>query len=133
MQRTLSGFGFITKKRIPIAVKLILVFLLVIVITSVVFIVVGVQLIGNRVVSEAQDRVRNDLNAAREIYLSELIQINDVVRFTAGRFFLKDALLADDVEQATAELVKVKEREGLDLLTVTDKSGRVLLRSVPAL
>jgi two-component system NtrC family sensor kinase len=129
MQRTLSGFGFITKKRIPIAVKLILVFLLVIVITSVVFIVVGVQLIGNRVVSEAQDRVRNDLNAAREIYLSELIQINDVVRFTAGRFFLKDALLADDVEQATAELVKVKEREGLDLLTVTDKSGRVLLRT----
>jgi two-component system NtrC family sensor kinase len=129
MQRTLFGFGFITKRRIPIAVKLILVFLLVIVITSVVFIVAGVQLIGNRVVSEAQDRVRNDLNAAREIYLSELTKINDAVHFTADRFFLKDALLADDVEQAAAELVKVKEREGLDLLTVTDKFGRVLLRT----
>jgi two-component system NtrC family sensor kinase len=125
----LFGFGFITKKRIPIAIKLILGFLFAIVITSVVFIVVGVQLIGNRVLSEAQDRVRNDLNAAREIYLSELNQINDAVRFTADRFFLKDALLADDVEQAAAELVKIKEREGLDVLTVTDKSGKVLLRT----
>jgi two-component system NtrC family sensor kinase len=129
MQRTLLGLGFINKRRIPIAIKLILGFLLVIVITSVVFIVVGVQLIGNRVVSEAQDRVRNDLNAAREIYLSELNRINDVVRFTANRFFLKDALLVDDVKQTAAELVKVKERESLDVLTITDKSGKVLLRT----
>jgi two-component system NtrC family sensor kinase len=129
MQRTLLGLGFINKRRIPIAIKLILGFLLVIVITSVVFIVVGVQLIGNRVVSEAQDRVRNDLNAAREIYLGELNRINDVVRFTANRFFLKNALLVDDVKQTAAELVKVKEREGLDVLTITDKSGNVLLRT----
>jgi len=115
--------------RIPIATKLILGFLLIIVITSIVFIAVGIQLIGDRIVSEAQEMVGQDLNAAREIYLSDLRRINDVVRFTAGRFFLRDALLSNEIDQVTRELVKVKESEGLDVLTLTDPSGHVLFRT----
>jgi len=114
---------------IPIVTKLILSFLLIIIITSAVFSVVGVQLIGDRIVSEAQDRVRTDLNSAREIYLSQLNHVNDVVRFTADRFFLKDALLSGKIKQAVDELIKVKERERLDVLTITDKSGKVLFRT----
>jgi len=76
----------------PIATKLILTYLLIIAIISAVFIVLGVQLITDRIVAEAQEKVRNDLNAAREIYLSRLAHINDVIRFTANRFFLRDAL-----------------------------------------
>ncbi|MEK6569958.1 MAG: hypothetical protein AABZ61_01200, partial [Bacteroidota bacterium] len=73
-------FDFVNKSgvRIPIATKLILGFLLIIVLTSAVFSVVGVQLIGDRIVSEAQEKVHTDLNAAREIYLSKLSHINDV-------------------------------------------------------
>ena len=112
-----------------LATRLILSFLLVIVIISTVFIVAGVQLIGSRIVAEAQEMVRRDLNAAREIYQSELERINDVVRFTAGRFFLRDALLADDLPQVKAELIKVKEREKLDILTLTDQTGTVLFRT----
>ena len=80
--------------KVPIATKLILSFLLVIVVTSLVFIAAGIQLIGNRVVAEAQEKVRNDLNAAREIYFSELGQISTIIRFTADWFFLKDAFLS---------------------------------------
>ena len=69
---------------IPIATKLILTYLLIIVIISAFFMLVGVRLISDRIISEAQDKVRNDLNAAREIYLSELTHINDVVRLTAA-------------------------------------------------
>jgi two-component system NtrC family sensor kinase len=115
--------------KIPIATKLILSFILVIVVTSVVFIGAGIPLIGDRLVAEAQEKVRNDLNAAREIYWSELDKISTTVRFTAGRFFLRDALQAEDVGSAYAELAKVREREGLDLLTVTDESGTVILRA----
>lgn len=115
--------------KIPIATKLILSFLLVILVTSLVFIAVGVQLIGNRVVAEAQEKVRNDLNSAREIYLNKLGQVSDAIRFTADRFFLKEALLSGNIEQAADELVRVKAREGLDILTVTDESGNVLLRT----
>jgi two-component system NtrC family sensor kinase len=123
------GFAKTGKVRIPIATKLILSFLLIIILTSIIFITVGIQLINNRVESEAQEKVRNDLNAAREIYLSKLSHINDVVRFTADRFFLKDALLSRNITQTADELRNVQVREGLDFLTLTDEFGNVLLRA----
>ncbi|HEY5269574.1 MAG TPA: cache domain-containing protein [Anaerolineales bacterium] len=115
--------------RIPIATKLILSFLLIIVITSAVFTVVGIQLISNRIVTEAQEKVGRDLNSAREIYLSKLNHLNDVVRLTADRFYIKDALISGDIGSFAEELVRVKVSEGLDLLTITDPSGNVLLRA----
>ncbi|MBU1421860.1 MAG: cache domain-containing protein, partial [Bacteroidetes bacterium] len=125
------GLNFIKKRdiTIPIATKLMLGFLLIVVITSAVFSVVGVQLIGDRIVSEAQDRVRTDLNSAREIYLHNLSNIYDKVRRTAERFFLIDALLSGNIKQAADELIKIKERERLDVLTITDKTGKVLFRT----
>lgn len=89
----------------------------------------GVRLISNRIVAEAQEKVRNDLNAAREIYLSKLTHINDVVRFTASRFFLRGALSSGNLDLAKDELLRIKTEEGLDVLTITDKYGYVLLRS----
>lgn len=129
--RTLPGIKWAGtgRVRIPIATKLILSFLLVILILSVVFIAVGVQLIGNRIVSEAQEKVRYDLNSADEMYSSKLTSINDVVRFTADRVLLMNALMSGDVKLVTDELVKIKQREKLDVLTVTDKNGKVLLRT----
>ena len=124
-----SGFKSQSGVRVPIATKLILSFLLIIVIISVVFIVVGVQLISNRIVSEAQEKVRHDLNAAREIYLSKLFHINDVVRLTANRFFIEDAILSGNLEAAKFELLRIMSKEELDVLTITDASGRVLLRT----
>jgi two-component system, NtrC family, sensor kinase len=115
--------------RFPIATRLVFSFLLVIFLTSAVFSIVGIRIINNRIVSEAQEKVRFDLNAAREIYLGKLAYINDVVRFTADKFLLKEALLSGNMEKATGELVKVKAREKLDVLAITDSSGNVLFRS----
>ncbi len=112
-----------------IAIRLMLSFLLIIVIVSAIFSVVGIRFIGDRVVAEAQNRVGMDLNSAREIYQAQLSDVYDIVRFTADRFFLKDALLSGDVDRATAELVKTWGREQLDLLSVTDGDGVVLLRA----
>ena len=120
--------------RISLATKLIFGFLIVIAIISAIFMVVGVRLISNRILTEAQEKVRHDLNAAREIYLHRLTQIKDVVRFTADRTFLVDAMMSDDINQAAAELIEVKEDACFDVLTVTDKNGTVLFRAsnVPA-
>jgi two-component system NtrC family sensor kinase len=115
--------------RIPIASKLILGFLAIIAITSIVFSVAGIQLIGNRIVQAAQDTVRMDINSAREIYLSRLTHVNDVVRLTADRYRLKDAVLAGNIQPVVIELSQVAQKEKLDVLTVTDRSGRVLLRT----
>ena len=115
--------------RTPIATKLVFSFLLVIVIISAVFMLVGIKLIGSRIVTEAQDKVSRDLNAAREIYRATSGHVSDVIRLTADRALLIDTLLFGDVEYATAELEKAREREGLDVLTITDQTGSVILRT----
>ena len=116
---------------IPIAAKLIASFMLIIITGDLVFAVFGIQLIGNRIVAEAQERVRNDLNSAREIYLSKLTHIDYVVRFTAARIFLrsKEALKGSLNDEYIIELMRVRESEGLDVLTIADKDGFIVLRT----
>jgi two-component system NtrC family sensor kinase len=115
--------------RIPIAIRLILSFLLIIVMSNLIFTIVGVQIISNRIVAEAQDKVGRDLNSAREIYSSKLNHLNDVVRLTADRFYIKDALISGDIGSFAEELIRVKISESLDLLNITDPKGTVLLRA----
>jgi two-component system NtrC family sensor kinase len=112
-----------------IATKLVLSFLFVVIALSVVFTLVGIQFIGNRIEAEAQEKVRTDLNSAREIYLHHLDEIYNVVRLTANRFVFKDALLSGSIERVAGELTRIRTQERLDTLTVLDKSGIVLLRA----
>ncbi len=115
--------------RIRIGTKLVLSFLLIIILVSLLFSIVGVRVIGDRVVKEAQAKVQTDLNAAREIYMNKLACVNDVVRFTADRYLLMSALVAGDTALAAETLGRLREREKLDVLTVTDNHGRVILRT----
>ena len=115
--------------KVRIATKLVLSFVLIILLMSVTFSVVGVWVIGDRVVEEAQAKVQTDLNSAREIFLNKLAHVNDAVRLTADRYLLMSALLSGDTKQAVGALGRVREREKLDVLTITDKEGRVLLRT----
>ncbi|MBT3190594.1 MAG: HAMP domain-containing protein [Anaerolineae bacterium] len=122
-------FPWLANLRIPIATKLILGYLLVIVFISVVFMVVGVRLTSSLILLEAQEKVRNDLNSAREIYQNKLSHIDDVIRHTGERFFLKDALLSNNWNTAFDEVDRIREEENLDCLAITDKYGYVLIRT----
>ncbi|MFZ5822153.1 MAG: sensor histidine kinase [Chloroflexota bacterium] len=113
----------------PIAARLTAGFLLIIVAGNIIFTIAGIQLIGNRFEIEAQEKVRTDLNAAREIYLNELRHVEDTTRLTAERFFLRDAIQSGEMEQATYELRDVKANEGLDFLSVTDSNGIAIMRT----
>jgi two-component system NtrC family sensor kinase len=110
-------------------VKLLLAFLLIIGLLSVMFGGVAIFLIGNRVVEEAQNRVESDLNAAREMYDAYSNSLYDLVRLSADRFYLRDALLAGFPDLAAGELLGTMLREGLDFLSLTDADGIVLLRA----
>ncbi len=115
--------------KISLKVKLIISFLAVIVIGGLVTTLVGTRLIGTDIIRQAQDKVRNDLNAAREIYRQESEKLKDTVRFTAlRRFFIGQALLTNDIETLTAELEQIRRAESLDILTLTDEAGRVVVR-----
>ncbi|MCP4139729.1 MAG: HAMP domain-containing protein [Chloroflexi bacterium] len=125
----IKTFPWLRGFRMPIAGKLMLSFLLIIAIISAIFMGVGNRLISERLVLEAQEKVRNDLNTAREIYRENLNQINNTVRYTADRSFLRNALQSGNIEDAVEELLRVKEEAGLDVLAVTDKYGYVVLRT----
>jgi two-component system NtrC family sensor kinase len=113
----------------PIATKLVLSFLLIVTMASLIFTVAGIQLISGRIVSEAQETVKRDLNSAHEIYTGQLTHINDVVRLTADRYVIITSLASGHINGAAVELERIKEREGLDVLDITDSHGTVLLRA----
>jgi len=114
---------------ISLRAKLVVSFLAVIIICGLVATVVAIRLIGTGIISQAQDKVRIDLNSARFIYQDEIRRLQDLLRVTAKRFFIKNALLDQDIEMLTEQLEEIRKTESLDILTLTDKNGRVIIRS----
>ena len=114
--------------KISLKAKLIISFLAVIVICGLVATLVGTRLIGTGIIRQAQEKVRNDLDSAREIYRQESENLKNTVRFTALRFFIRNALLNDDLKTLKEELERIRKAESLDMLTLTDDSARVIVR-----
>jgi two-component system NtrC family sensor kinase len=115
--------------KIFLKTKLVVSFLTVIIICGLVATVVGMQLIGTGIINQAQDKVRHDLNTGREVYREETENLKDIVRFTALRFFIKDAISDNDIETLRRGLEELREAESLDILTLTDERGNVFVRS----
>lgn len=111
-----------------IAKELILSYTLIIALTGAVSAAVGTRLISRRVMEETQEKVRNDLNTAREIYSSYLREVRTILHFTADRHTLRAAMASGNIRSELQKLRKIKEEEGLDILTVTDERGTVVLR-----
>jgi len=116
-------------RHIALRTKLIFSFSLVIVVGVFLSVIIGIRLIGNTIIKQAHDKVRLDLNSAREVYHEESQCIKNIVRLTAIRFFVRDAVLTGNREMLRAELRAIMERESLDILTLVDKKGCVLVRA----
>ena len=116
--------------KISLRLKLTLSFLSVIVVAGLIATIVGVHLIGDRIVKQAQDKVELDLNSAREVYKDKIKDVSTSIRLTALRFFIEDAILKNDIEKLRVELKKIRERESLDILNLTDRNGKVIIRTL---
>lgn len=114
--------------RIGLTAKLILGFLLVIAIIGILAIIAGTNLIANGIVQQAQNKVKSDLNAAREIYLDYLNDIKDIIRLNAERILVRKALTEKDFKRLKFLLGDTRIKERLDILTITDHTGRVIIR-----
>jgi len=115
--------------RITFRKKLILSFLAVIGITGFFATFVGIKLIDKSIVPRIQDKVRFDLNSAREVFQVRTADIQNVIRLTSARFFLTEGISNSDRERLSVELQKIRQRESLDILNLTDSEGTVLLRT----
>lgn len=115
--------------RFPLRLKLITIFSLVIISGVLVLTVVGINMIGSTIIRQAQDKVRLDLNSAREVYHGEGETVRMKMRLIAERFFIKDALQSRDLDRLRRELMKIRTDNALDILTLTDREGRILVRA----
>jgi two-component system NtrC family sensor kinase len=112
-----------------IRTRLIFSFTLAILLPAMMTCVVGVTLLYKRITGQAQAQVVSDLKAAREIYDHRLSQIKDEARLISSRYYVINALVDRDLERLYQELGELRVKEGLDVLTLTDRRGVVVCRT----
>ena len=92
---------------------------------------VGGQLLYKAVLNEAYNRVRLDLNAAREIYFNRIKGVKIALNITSiGPVFLS-ALEKHDVQKLVSRLSVVARQTELDFMGVVTKDGKTLCRIGP--
>jgi two-component system NtrC family sensor kinase len=106
--------------------KLIASFLGVSILVGAVSLFIGGQLLYKAVLSEATNRVRLDLNAAREIYQTRIKAIRCPVTITSLEPAFRAALKEREVSELILRLETVARRGELDFVGVVRKEGETL-------
>jgi two-component system NtrC family sensor kinase len=117
------------RRRFPIQLKLTIGSLIPLLAAIIVTWLTGVYLIEARIAAQAQDKVRTDLNSAREVYLNELDHIRNVVKFTGLSPTVATAITAHDRTVLDAHLTPLLENEHLDFLNLVDANGQIVFRA----
>jgi two-component system NtrC family sensor kinase len=92
---------------------------------------VGGQLLYNSVLNEAYNRIRLDLNSAREIYLNRVKGVKVALNITALGPVFRSALEKKDIQNLIIRLSVLTKQTELDFMGVVTKDGRTLCRIGP--
>jgi two-component system NtrC family sensor kinase len=111
--------------------KLILSFLAVAFLAGGVSFFVGGQLLYKNVLNEATNRIRLDLNAAREIYLTRVKGIKVALTITQIGPVFRSALEKEDAQKLLRLLTNIVPQTELDFAGVVTKEGKTLCRFGP--
>ncbi|MCK4432043.1 MAG: cache domain-containing protein, partial [Candidatus Aminicenantes bacterium] len=109
--------------------KIILSFLIIIIIGGLISLSLGFRLIKNTLISQAQVKVNHDLASAWMVFYEKLNDIKDIVSLTATRESVQEALRKGKQDILLKYLSRVRKKYGLDILTLTDHKGKVLVRT----
>ena len=116
-------------KNLSLGTKLAFSFILVVVAVGLTSSLIGIRLVATDVVKRAQQKVQIDLNSAWMVYNERLRDIESVVRLTSERFFLKEGFALGNVDLLKRELERMRITYNLDVLSLTDNNGKVLVRT----
>ena len=92
---------------------------------------VGGQLLYKAVLNEATNRVRLDLNAAREIYLSRIKGVKVALNITTLGPVFRSALGRQDAHKIIPLLTNIARQTELDFVGIVTKEGKTLVRIGP--
>jgi two-component system NtrC family sensor kinase len=115
-------------KAISLRTKLSIGLTLVVLISGLTATTIGVYYINNGIIKQAQNKVRLDLNTAREIYNGHLREVRVVLEFSAIRPSIQNSLAVGDMDLLQRTMMGIYTKYGLDILNVTDDSLRVVFR-----
>ncbi|MBA7644218.1 Adaptive-response sensory-kinase SasA [subsurface metagenome] len=109
--------------------KLILSFLVVIIIGGLLSLSFGSRLVKNTLIHQAQAKVDHDLAAAWMVFNEKLNDIKEIVSLTATREGIQEDIKSKRQRILQKKLNRVREKYGLDILTLTDNKGKVIIRT----
>jgi len=114
---------------LPIRRKMILSFLAVISFGGIITLFIGMRIEHRTIFSLAQAKVRHDLASAWMVYNEKLISIRDIIHLSTAREFILDTLRTGNAADRAKKLEDIRREFDLDILTMTDVRGRVVLRA----
>jgi len=108
-------------------------FAILVVVFGVLSAVIGLGLIKNQVIKEAQIRVELDLGSAWSVQNSKLYEIETVLRLAASKQIIVDTCSAHDWanQEVHNRLEMIRVNFGLDFLSIVSTRGEVVIRSTP--
>ncbi len=109
--------------------KIILSFLMVLIVGGLLTLFFGSRLVKKTIISQAQGKVVHDLAAAWMAFNGKLNDIKDIVSFTAASETLSEAIKRNDRDHLCDYLCTIQEENQLDILTLIDSKGNVVLRT----
>jgi len=115
--------------RFSLRTKIILSFLIVIVIGGLLSLSVGWGLVKGTIIKQAQAKVTHDLASAWMVFNEKVSDIKEIVNLTAAREGLQEAIKSSKKDLILKYLSRVREEYGLDILTLTDNKGKVIIRA----
>jgi two-component system NtrC family sensor kinase len=116
-------------RQLSLRTKLILAFLVIIVVGGLLTLLVGYRLVKSTLIGQAQNKVKHDLSSARLVFTEKLNDIRDIISLTASREGIRNAVAENRTDILHKYLDRVRTQYGLDVLTLTDSRGKVLVRS----
>ncbi len=115
--------------RLSLRTKLVFSFLFVVIAGGILSSLIGTQLVADTMIHQAHNKVKYDLSTAWLVYNESLTRIRDVVQLTASGKTIPDYMESGRLQQLGEFLARRRKEFGLDVLTLADSRGKVLLRT----
>lgn len=125
--RAFSNIPFLS--RLSLRTKLVLSFLFVVMAGGVLSSLIGTQLVAKTIILQAQNKVKHDLSTARLVYNESLNHVRYVVQLTAFGRTIPEYMKSGRLKNLQDFLIKRRKEFALDMLTLTDAQGKVIMRT----
>ncbi len=90
---------------------------------------IGIHVTGKALLRQARQQMEYGRSAARSIYAHRLQELRQSVELLASSGQLQAALAANQPATAATYLTGIRQEHGLDFLSVTDSTGKVIVRT----